>query len=256
MEVRGGDRLDGTGDVVPVSTDPDHPEPVVAGLNAITSSGCPKHVWFVGRYWQQQGSRHVSISATWDSRSPSQSGRDADRCLHESGGPWGSIMSGGTTLAEVGVVLFVRCRRPGRRRRVTGRMSRPMLVVVLLAIAVVQHPALADCATPYLTADDSGLQVGDPLIVQGEHFAAECNDTGIGCMGPRRSPPSRGIDLELRHEGQIVASTVVDAEDDFAFTVEFTVPEDAPSGMYRVVAVEDRPHRQEWESAPFVIEAP
>lgn len=137
-----------------------------------------------------------------------------------------------------------------------GRMGRPVLVVVLLAIAAVQPPALADCAAPYLTVDDSELQPGDPLIVHGEHFAAECNDTGIGCMGPRRSPPSRGIDLELRHGGQIVASTVVDADDDFAFTVEFTVPQDAPAGMYRVVAVEDRPYRQEWESAPFVIEAP
>ena len=138
----------------------------------------------------------------------------------------------------------------------TGRMGRPMLVTVLLAIAVVQPPAVAGCAAPYLTVNDSELQVGDPLIVQGEHFAAECNDTGIGCTGPRRSPPSRGIDLELRHEGQIVASMVVDADDRFAFTVEFTVPEDAPAGMYRVVAVEDRPYRQEWESDPFVIEAP
>lgn len=129
-----------------------------------------------------------------------------------------------------------------------------MLLVVLLAIAVVQPLALAGCAPPYLTVDDSELQLGDPLIVQGEHFAAECNDTGIGCMGPRRSPPSRGIDLELRHEGQIVASTVADADDDFAFTVELTVPEDAPAGMYRVVAVEDRPFRQEWESDPFIVE--
>lgn len=131
-----------------------------------------------------------------------------------------------------------------------------MAFVVLLAIAIVQPPALADCAAPYLTVDDSELQLGDRLIVHGEHFAAECNDTGIGCTGPRRSPPSRGIDLELRHEGQIVASTVVDADEDFEFTIEFTVPDDPPAGTYLVVAIEDQPYRQEWESEPFVIEAP
>lgn len=131
-----------------------------------------------------------------------------------------------------------------------------MLAVVLLAITVVQVPARADCAAPHVTVEGSELQLGDPLIVHGEHFAAECNDTSIGCMGPRRSPPSRDIDLELRHDGEVVASTVVDADDDFEFTAELTVPGDASAGEYRVVAVQHRPHRQEWESDPFVIGAP
>lgn len=133
---------------------------------------------------------------------------------------------------------------------------RAILLVGLLAVIVIQLPAHASCAAPQLTVDNESPHPGETVTVHGEFFAAECNDTATGCSGPRPSPPSRNIDVQLRGGSDVVASAVVDANEDYEFTVDLRLPDDAAPGQYRAVAVEDRPYTQEWDSEPFVVPTP
>lgn len=140
--------------------------------------------------------------------------------------------------------------------RRSSSVFRAFLLAGLLAVTVIQLPAHASCAAPQLTVENESRHPGQTVTVLGEFFAAECNDTATGCSGPRPSPPSRNIDVQLRSGSDVVASTVVDANEDYEFTVDLRLPDDAAPGEYRAVAVEDRPSTQEWDSDPFVVPTP
>lgn len=140
--------------------------------------------------------------------------------------------------------------------RRSSSVFRAILLAGLLAVTVIQLPAHAACAAPQLTVENGSPRPGETVTILGEFFAAECNDTATGCSGPRPSPPSRNIDVQLRRGSDVVASTVVDANEDYEFIVQLPLPDDAAPGEYRVVAVEDRPYTQEWDSEPFVVPTP
>ena len=75
----------------------------------------------------------------------------------------------------------------------------------------------------------------------GEYFAAECNDTGTGCSRPRRSPPVRDIRVTLQRGGVVVDEVMVDAAEDYTFSVTLRVPPGAEPGPYIVASGDAAP---------------
>lgn len=115
-----------------------------------------------------------------------------------------------------------------------------LLIGLVFGLLCVQLPAGAACAAPELTTVDV-VQPGETVRVHGVSFAAACNDTGNGCSGPGRSPPSRDIRLELRGDDETVFTTTVDADSDYQFTADLLVPADVASGTtFTVVATTDK----------------
>lgn len=116
-------------------------------------------------------------------------------------------------------------------------MRRTLRAVATAAAVVMASvvPAAADCPAPSITAPAS-VVAGQDLHVEGEFFAAECNDTSSGCKGPRRSPPMRDVTVELQRQGgEILTGLEVDADESFTFAVELPVPNTAAAGTYHVV---------------------
>lgn len=121
-------------------------------------------------------------------------------------------------------------------------MRRTLIASTTIGLVLaVAPPGLADCAAPTLLLGHPVARPGEVLLVRGEAFAAECNDTGIGCLPRRRSPPIRDVEVQLRSRGSVVSSVVVDADAGFSFEVELPVPADAAPGAYTVGAPLDSP---------------
>lgn len=108
-----------------------------------------------------------------------------------------------------------------------------MVATAAAIVALSASPAPADCVAPSISAPRTVL-AGEDLVVTGEEFAAECNDTGSGCVVPRRSPPLTDVAVDLSDGFDSVASTVVDANEDYAFEARLPVPAGAAPGMYHV----------------------
>lgn len=106
-----------------------------------------------------------------------------------------------------------------------GSAGRWILAGLLVGLLTFQLPAQAMCVAPQLVTPGI-VQPGDTIHVRGEYFAAECNDTSVGCVGPRRSPPSRGILVELLRDEEVIASTTTDANGMYEFEVDLPLPAD------------------------------
>lgn len=136
----------------------------------------------------------------------------------------------------------------GKAATVTDQRIRSVLpsavVAALLVLPGVATPALASCAAPSVTVNETTVRPGDRIVVSGDFFAAECNDTGTFC-GPRRSPPERDIHVTLEELGSftvnVIDEVVVDANEDFTFVVTLQTPADAQPGRYQVFAGEAEP---------------
>ena len=121
-----------------------------------------------------------------------------------------------------------------RRRSKLNRRFAPALLVLVFAAT----PAHADCPSPEFDAPRA-VVAGEDLVVAGQHFAAECNDVGIGCLGPRRSPPSENITIELQGKFATVESVVVSADENFEMKAILPVPADLEPGDYTVTVDDD-----------------
>jgi hypothetical protein len=129
------------------------------------------------------------------------------------------------------------------------RYLRPLLLVAILVVAFgpASQIATASCISPNVTTDVQHVRPGETLRIQGQYWAAECNDTvscsgcGGGCVGGEPSPPIRDITLSLRPSDAAAGAEIILAEglqpdEHFEFTLNAVVPEDAAPGRYRVVA--------------------
>ena len=139
-----------------------------------------------------------------------------------------------------------------------GSRTRRLRRIVAVAAAVVCTsvvPARADCPAPSITVPRS-VVAGTDLVVRGEFFAAQCNDTSTGCVGPRRSPPMRGMSVAMQDDFAVVVGATVDADDSFEFAVALAVPSDAAPGTYSVVVAGEEQNPGLLATAEVRVRAP
>lgn len=106
--------------------------------------------------------------------------------------------------------------------------------VVLFAVLLPAAPANAGCPAPEITVPNA-VVAGEDLVVTGDFFAAECNDAGMGCVAPRRSPPMTGVTVALAGSFDTVTMEVVDAAEDYSLAATLPVPADLEPGAYEVI---------------------
>lgn len=137
-----------------------------------------------------------------------------------------------------------------RHTRSMRRYLRPLLLVAVLVAAFGPTPqiATASCISPNVTTEVRHIRPSETLRIQGQYWAAECNDTvscsggcGGGCVGGEPSPPIRDITLSLRPSdttagAAIILAQGVQADENFAFMLDVVIPEDTVPGRYRIVA--------------------
>lgn len=128
----------------------------------------------------------------------------------------------------------------GRSFGTVERAVRNRLAAAVVVLVLAGTPAHADCPGPSFDAPRA-VVAGHDLVVTGQDFAAECNDTGIGCLGPRRSPPSENITVELQGAFTTVDSAVVSADENYELEAVLSVPEDTEPGEYHVIVDDDDP---------------
>lgn len=114
-----------------------------------------------------------------------------------------------------------------------------LAVLVALSPITVIFPAAADCPSPSIEVEPVTVAPGGSLEVRGDAFMQECNDTSVACVPPRRSPPIRGVNVQLRAGDRVLSSVIVDADDGFSFEVQLAVPQDTVPGTYDVAAILD-----------------
>jgi hypothetical protein len=103
--------------------------------------------------------------------------------------------------------------------RVSGLLSASMLAVgVVLATP---HVALASCVPPTLSVTPAEALAGSHVVVSGEFWAADCNDTG----GPRAAPDH--ISIFFVQGGTHTPLTDLTAHKNYSFRMAVTIPADA-----------------------------
>jgi hypothetical protein len=120
-------------------------------------------------------------------------------------------------------------------------MKRVVLLGLLLgAFAVDAWPASASCAGPWLDTDNRLVTPGDDIVITGEFWMDDCNDTGaIGCSlesEAREPEPYRDVLLMLKRPGheRFYELGRVDANEDGELALRADVP-DVPAGRYRLI---------------------
>jgi hypothetical protein len=137
-----------------------------------------------------------------------------------------------------------------------ARVLRVALLAVVASLVVLPPPVRASCIAPSLSVDDDFVAPGATISIRGEAFGSRCNDTPGACAPPREQPPIPDIEVQIRGGFDVVASTVIDADDEFSFTVDLTLPLDAIPGDYRVVAIIGSSREEVWWPEPIVVEVP
>jgi len=128
-----------------------------------------------------------------------------------------------------------------------------LALLILVAFGVSAFPSQAGCAGPVTSTEIRRAMAGGVIEVKGEYWGTECNDTGTctsgGCSGERctglePSPPATDISIVLLTRGETpgpprVLAEGVTADEDLAFSVEVTLPDDLASGRYQLVGMSD-----------------
>lgn len=99
----------------------------------------------------------------------------------------------------------------------------------------------ASCPAPDLAVTPASAPAGSTVTIEGRHFSSGCSDaiscpnTGP-CPSPTPDPPSRGIGISFKQDGETWPLTRVDAGANYGFTVDVKIPEDAQPGPAKFVA--------------------
>jgi hypothetical protein len=110
--------------------------------------------------------------------------------------------------------------------------SRLLLVALVLGLPVlVPGVASASCVPPSVSVDKSSVAPGEVITVTGDAWMRGCSDTG----GPR-APPRQGLAITFDQGGTHLPLTTVDADRDYRFTVDVTIPETARTGAAKITA--------------------
>jgi hypothetical protein len=131
---------------------------------------------------------------------------------------------------------------------VARSQTRRLIVGAVLVAAFGLSPAHAACEAPSVLLDGpTKLSAGDSIIVRGETWTNECNDTvtcsnGCGgrCVGGEPERPLRNITIVMSPVGglgtPIVLAEDVDATLDLTFDRQVVIPPQTSPGRYRLGA--------------------
>jgi hypothetical protein len=95
-------------------------------------------------------------------------------------------------------------------------------------------PADAACVAPSVTVDHGSVSGGDVLEIRGSYFGTECNDDGES--GRALGKPQAGILVRIVQGNVAFLLALVDANDDYRFVVQVTVPVGLAVGSALVTA--------------------
>lgn len=113
-------------------------------------------------------------------------------------------------------------------RRAPGVLVGVPLLVVLAQGLLAPEPAGASCAGPRVTISSGTVQPGGMVLVVGEGFGTDCNDTGG--PGPPLGAPAAGIAVGFAQDGRTTTLGRVDAGDDYRVSLWMRIPETAHAG--------------------------
>jgi hypothetical protein len=83
-----------------------------------------------------------------------------------------------------------------------------------------------------VTVDHGSVARGDVLEIRGSYFWSQCNDTG----GSGRAKPEANISLRIAQGDVVFPLALVDADNDYRFAVQVTVPAELAVGPAMVKA--------------------
>jgi hypothetical protein len=116
---------------------------------------------------------------------------------------------------------------------------------LLLVVASGVDGAQASCVAPQLSAGVSSAPAGDVVEIRGEHFGTACNDVIVNgtAAGPPLGAPRTDIKLVVVQDDaelQLLSSNPINADDDYTFAVEVTLPAQLHAGP-ATIRVESEP---------------
>jgi len=113
-----------------------------------------------------------------------------------------------------------------------------LTVVGFVAIGMISaNPAAADCAGPTVTFAPHDVDRGGEVTVTGEYMGDSCYDTGPppegqGALGR----PLTGVEIVAVQGDMEWVIATVDADEEYRFTAQVTVPWDASPGEAQLLA--------------------
>lgn len=113
------------------------------------------------------------------------------------------------------------------------RLLRLALVTSLLSglMFVAAPVASADCSGPSLSVIPTSAGAGQAVTIHGQYFGTNCYDTGPPPPGQGfLGEPATGVGVYFGQGESTTPLTTVDADADYEFSVEVTVPADAVPG--------------------------
>ena len=112
-------------------------------------------------------------------------------------------------------------------------MLRIIAAVICFAWVLGSAPAAeASCVAPSVTVEHASVARGDVLEIRGSYFWSTCNDTG----GSGRAKPEANISVRIAQGGVVIPLALVDANNDYRFAVQVTVPAELSVGPAMVEA--------------------
>ncbi len=131
-------------------------------------------------------------------------------------------------------------RRPRCRRLRAIVVSGLVVAGTVAGAGGASRPAGASCAGPTIAVEPASVPAGGVLEVRGRAFGTDCNDTGGS--GPPLGEPQAGISVRLaqtRPGGRTFPLALVDATEEYEFTVRVAVPPGVGPGPATVVVAGD-----------------
>ncbi|GII99860.1 hypothetical protein CLV28_1008 [Sediminihabitans luteus] len=90
--------------------------------------------------------------------------------------------------------------------------------------------ASAACEAPSITVEPRAVAPGESVMITGEGFMSDCDDTPDGDAGD----PLQGLEVVFDHDGQTYAGGTADAGPSGTLSITVPVPLDLPAGKVDV----------------------
>jgi hypothetical protein len=126
-----------------------------------------------------------------------------------------------------------------------GGLTTVVLLTTLLLAGPGERSAGADCVGPTLEVTPARAALGEVVTIAGSYFGTECNDAGPPGERAVLGAPQEGIIVTISAGGRDRPVAVVDADDEYAFSVDVAVPPSIGVGggdVHAISAFEGRSH--------------
>jgi hypothetical protein len=125
------------------------------------------------------------------------------------------------------------------RRRPSSILKRRLVLIAVLAAGLLAFPVAvaASCVAPELSYTGGPVRPGDTVRVVGQYWGDDCFDTGPPPAGQGTlGLPRQGIAVVFEQNGTQTVVARGNADGDYQFQVDVTVPQTAALGEARLAA--------------------